>query len=596
MATPARHGRRERVAWALLGAAMVGLAILAVPAMLYLRRAEPQPVVTRLEVVTPPSSDPFSFAISPDGRQLAFVASAEGGSRLWLRSFDQDTARPLTGTEGASYPFWSPDTRAIGFFTADKLKRIDLTGGASQVLADVPGARGGTWSRDGVIVFAPQQSVLMQVAATGGTPTALTELAPGEGSHRWPQFLPDGRRFLFYVGLGQPSTHGVYVGSLDGRQPTRLLAGEAAAVYAPPGLLLRVEQGALVAHPFDAERGVVSAQSVRLAQSVAEDDGTFRSAFSVSEAGVLAYRTSGLARRQIVWVDRTGKVTGVVRPPDDARVSSPELTRDGKRIAVHRGYMQGNVDVWLIDVATGVLTQFTFDAANDAGAVWAPDGKRIVFGSSRNGKYGLFEKPSNLAADERALPVTGQDTIPLDWSSDGAFLLYASQDPKTGSDLWALPLVGGSKPLPVVQTRFDERQGQFSADGRWVAYVSNESGSDEVYIQAFPGPGGKRLVSAAGGSDPRWRRDGQELFYVARDNKLMAVSIEIGADRSTLSPGAPVALFQTRFAIGANITLGWLSKPQYAVAPDGRFLMNVTVEDPAAPITIFQNWTTLLKQ
>jgi serine/threonine protein kinase len=596
MAAPTRHGRRERVAWALVGVAVLGLMVLAVPATLYLRRADPEPVVTRLDVVTPPSSDPFSFALSPDGRQLAFVARGEGGPRLWVRPLDQVTARPLSGTEGASYPFWSPDGRAIGFFADGKLKRIDVAGGTSQVLADVPGARGGTWNRDGVIVFAPQQSGLMRVAATGGTPTTLTQLATGQGTHRWPQFLPDGRRFLFFVGLGQASTHGVYLGSLDGREPTRLLAGETAAVYAPPGLLLRVAQGVLVAHPFDAERGVVSTESVPLAQSVGADDGTFHSAFSVSDAGVLAYRPGGLARRQLVWVDRTGKVAGVLGSPDDTALGGPELARDGRRVAVVRN-VQGNFDTWLIEVARGTVSRFTFDAANDAPGVWAPDGSRIIFSSTRNGRWDLFVKPANGATDERSILVNEQDKTPLDWSLDGRVLLYASQDPKTGSDLWALPLAGERKPFPVVQTRFDERQGQFSADGRWVAYVSNETGSDEVYIRAFPGPGGKWQASTAGGIDPRWRRDGQELFYVAPDGKLMAVPIQIGADRSTLSPGAPVALFSTRFATGANVNLGWLSRPQYAVAPDGRFLMNVTVEDTtASPITIVQNWNAALKK
>jgi dipeptidyl aminopeptidase/acylaminoacyl peptidase len=360
--------------------------------------------------------------------------------------------------------------------------------------------------------------------------------------------------------------------------------------------LLRVAQGVLVAHPFDAERGVVSTASVPLAQPVGADDATWHSAFSVSDAGVLAYRPGGLARRQLVWVDRTGKVTGVLGSPDDASLAISELAPDGRRVAVSRA-VQGNFDMWLIDVARGIVNRFTFDATNDGFAIWAPDGSRTIFASTRNGRWDLFEKPANGAADERPLLVTGQDTIPLDWSSDGRILLYASQDPKTGVDLWALPLVGERKPFPVVQTRFDERQGQLSPNGRWVAYVSNETGSDDVYIRAFPGPGGKWQVSTTGGIDPRWRRDGQELFFVAPDGKLMAVPIQVGADRSTLSPGTPVALFPTRFPTGANITIGWLSKAQYAVARDGRFLMNLPVEDTAAsPITIVQNWPTALEQ
>jgi Tol biopolymer transport system component len=586
---------RDRAGW-LVAAASLIVAISTIAVMLDLRPAAPEPVVTRLDVVTPPTYDPFSFALSGDGRRLALVVTGDGISRLWVRALDQVTARPLVGTEGASYPFWSPDGHALGFFADGKLKRVDVASGASQLLADAPGARGGTWNRDGDILFETQQSGLMRVAETGGTPMTVTHLAAGQGSHRWPQFLPDGRRFLFLSTLGQPSTHGVYLGSLDGREPTRLLAGETAAAYAPPGYLLRVIQGGLVAHRFDVERGVVSDESVPVAQSVGTDDGTFHSAFSVSNAGVLAHRPGAVARRQLVWIDRTGKVTGALRPPDDALLASPQLTPDGRRVGVSRS-VQGNFDVWLIEIARGLLSRFTFDAGNDANPVWSPDGIRVIFQSGRNGRWDLFEKPASGAVDEQPLLVTPQDKVPLDWSPDGRVLLYASQDPKTGSDLWALPLAGKGKPFPVVQTSADEREGQFSPDGRWVSYVSNETGIDEVYIRPFPGPGGKRQVSTNGGVDPRWRRDGRELFYVAPDGKLMAVAIQVETDGRTVSPGAPVALFPTRFASGANVNVGFNSRPQYAVAPDGRFLMNVTVDDPTpSPITIVLNWATALKK
>jgi serine/threonine protein kinase/Tol biopolymer transport system component len=595
LATPSLR-QRDRVAWLVAAISLVA-AIVAIAIGLYVRPAAPELMLSRLDVVTPPTSDPFSFALSHDGRQLAFVGTADGISRLWVRPLDQATARPIVGTEGASYPFWSPDGRAIGFFSDGKLKRVDVAGGLPQVLADVPGARGGTWNRDGVIVFAPQQAGLMQVAATGGTPTVLTHLAAGQGSHRWPQFLPDGRRFLFFVGLGQVNAHGIYLGSLDGRTPTRVLAGETAGSYASPGYVLRVEQGILVAHQFDAESGLVSPEAVPVAEAVGTDDGTFHSALSVSDAGIVAHRSGGVARRRLVWVDRTGTMTGVVRPPDDASLGAPELAPDGRRVAVNRA-VQGNFDSWLIEAARGTATRFTFDAANEGIAVWSPDSSRLVFASARNGKWDLFEKPANGATDEQPLLVTARDKVPLDWSPDGQVLLYTSQDPKTGLDLWALPLAGERKPVPIVQTQFDERQGQFSPDGRWMAYVSNETGSDEIYIRPFPGPGSKWQVSTTGGIDPRWRRDGQELFYVAPDGKLMAVPIQVTADSHILSPGTPIALFPTRFANGANITLGpLLSKAQYAVARDGRFLMNVAAEDTTpSPITLVLNWATVLKK
>jgi Tol biopolymer transport system component len=511
-----------------------------------------------------------------------------------VRPFDAGNARPLAGTEGARYLFWKPDGSAIGFFANGKLKVVDVAGGVPQALTNALAARGGTWNQDGVIVFAPDTSSgLMRIAATGGTPVVVTHLAPGEGSHRWPQFLPDGRRFLFLSARGQPSTHGVYLGSLDGREPARLLTGETAAVYTPPGYLLRVIDGVLVAHRFNAESGVVSSDSVALAQPVATDDRTFESAFSVSPTS-LAHRAAGYARRQLVWLDRSGHVTGTVGPPDDSAPASPELAPGGRRIAMSR-FLKGNQDIYIDDLAGGVPSRFTFDPAIDAGAVWSPDARSIVFSDNRNGKFDLFEKVASSASDEQPLLVTPQDKVACDWSPDGRFLLYTTQDPTTGLDLWALSL-GDKRSFPVVKTGADELEGQFSPDGRWLAYASNATGINEVYIQAFPGPGGKKQASTNGGVDPRWGRDGRELFYVAPDRKLMAVAIHVDADGRALELGPPTALFPTRLARGPNITI-FLSTPQYAVAPDGRFLMNVTVDDNVvAPISIVLNWATALKK
>lgn len=502
------------------------------------------------------------------------------------------TARPIAGTEGASYPFWAPDGRALGFFAEGKVKRVDLVGGAPQVLADAAVPRGGTWNRDGVIVFGAGSSGLTQIPAGGGTPTPLTRPAAGEGDHRWPQFLPGGRRFLFYAFGG----FGMAVGSLDGGNPTRVMV-TAAAAYAPPGYLLFVSQAVLLANRFDPIRGVVSNDPQPLAQSVGVN-AFARGGFSVSEAGVLAYRVGATTGgRQLVWVDRTGKTLSVVVPPQDTALARPELAPGGRQVAVGRE-VQGNADVWLVEVARGIASRFTFDAAVDRGPVWSPDAARIIFGSSRKGRTDLFEKPVNGATDEQPLLVTPQDKAPLDWSPDGKFLLYAAQDPKTQSDLWALPLVGEHKPFPIVQTTFDEVQGQFSPDGRWVAYTSDEAGRYEIYVRPFPGPGGKWQVSTGGGIYPRWRRDGRELFYVAPDNRMMAAPIEVASDARTLSPGAAVALFPSRLVTGGNVGIGgFASKAEYAVTRDGRFLMNVTAEESAAsPITIVQNWTALLKK
>jgi len=593
----ARAPRNERLAWIVATVSLVITAALAVPATLYLRRVVPEAFLTRFEIPTPPTSDPVSFALSADGRQLAFVATAQGAPRLWVRPLDQVAAQPIAGTEGASYPFWAPDGRTIGFFADNKLKRIDLGSGGPQVLADVSGGRGGTWNRDGVILFGTSGHLpLMRVMGTGGTPLAATRLAPGEGNHRWPQFLPDGRHFLFFGGSGTPDTRVMYVGTLDGGEPKRVLAAESAAIYAPPGALLRVHQGALLAQQFDPERAAVRGDSILVAQGVGVDDGSYRGAFAVSATGVLAHRAARGERRQLTWVDREGIVQGTVGPPDENALSSPELAPDGRRVAVHRT-VQTNTDVWLIDIGRDAPIRFTFDARLDVLPAWSPDGLRVVFASLRNGVNELFEKSASSAGDEQPLLVTGEPKTPLEWSPDGKFLLYATQNQKTGSDLWALPMGGDRKPFPVVQTSFDEMGGQFSPDGRWVAYESNESSVVQIYVRPFQGPGGPWQVSTAGGTQPRWRLDGRELFFVAPDARLMAVPIAVGADRHTLDVGTPLPLFRTRLASGANIPVGRESRSQYAVSADGRFLMNMAVEGAtAAPITVVLNWEAALKK
>ena len=587
--TPRARGH-ERLAWALAMVA-VAIAALAVPLTRYLSTSEL--LVTRLDVATPPTTDAFSFALSPNGRQLVFAATGDGAPRLWLRRLDQADAQPLAGTDGAASPFWAPDGRAIGFFADGKLKRADLAGGQPQVLADAPVARGGTWNADGVIIFAPSANSggLMRVMATGGTSVPATKAAPGQG-HRWPEFLPDGRQFIFSVYPGPRDALGVYVASVEGGDPVRLLATETAAAYAPPGYLLHVSQGVLVARSFDAARGTLAGETIPVAQPVGSDAAQFRGAFSVSATGVLTHRTGAPDRRQLVRVDRTGKVLDAIGAPDENALGFPELSADGQRLAVARA-AQGNYDVWLMDAGRDVPTRLTFDAAVDVAPLWAPDGRRLVFISNRNGVYDLFEKPASGGADEQLLLATPHDKVPVAWSPDGRFVLYSTQDPSNQSDLWVVPLTGERKPFPVVQTSFDEVQGQFSPDGRWLAYASNQSGRYEIYVRGFPESGGQWQVSTGGGIYPRWRPDGRELFYVAPDGRLMAAPIRMASDQRALDPGAPVPLFSTRLASGANVAqAGFASRAQYAVAPDARFLLNVAADDAVPPpITVVLNWT-----
>jgi Tol biopolymer transport system component len=586
--TPSRT--RERVAW---GAAVVLLALVAVGAWLHFSRATTELPVLRLDVVTPPTSDPFSFALSPDGRQIVFVATDGGVSKLWLRPLDQTTAQPLAGTEGAGYPFWKPDSRAIGFFADGKLKRLDLGGGTPQVLAEAPVGRGGSWNRDGVIIFAPtnlRAGRIMRVAATGGTPTAVTRPSDVD-FQKAPIFLPDGHHFLFFAGPGPPDVQGEYMGSTDAPDTRRLVPAETPAAYAAPGYLLMVSQDALVATPFDPVRGVAAGEPFRIAQTVGSDLSlNTRGAFSVSEAGVLAHRSGRGRRNQLVWMDRSGRATGTLWPPDESTVSYPELSPDGRHVVFGR-LVQGKFDLWLLDASRGVASRFTSEPGINVTAVWAPDGSRVVFQSIRNGVGDLFERLTDGSRESTRVLASPETKLPDDWSPDGRLILYHTvRNPSTGSDLWALPIGDTGKPFPVVQTRFDETEGQFSPDGRWLAYQSNESGRAEIYLRPFPGPGGQIAISTVGGTQPRWRRDGKELFYVS-ESKLMAVSIGLPPAGQTPNIGAPVLLFAARMATGSEL------HQQYAVAADGqRFMMHVDLDDEStAPITIVQNWQTAIK-
>ncbi len=595
MAISSKVVRRERLAWLL--AALASIAIVAGAVWAWNRPVSTMPLV-RFDVPTPRSSDLTSFALSPDGVQLVFAAASDGAPKLWVRRLDETTARPLAGTEGAIYGFWSPDGRAIGFFAGAKLKRVDVSGSGPQELADAPGGRGGAWSGEGVILFTPgnalanPDSALMRIPANGGTPTPVTHLRPGEGSHRWPQFLPDGRRFIFLSAYGSPNTRGVYLGSLDGQEPIRLLDSESPALFAPPDTLLIVRQGVLRAIRFDPERGTIAGEGLSVSDAVGTDGGVARSAFSIANTMALAYRsTGGAERRQLVWVDRAGKRLGAIGAPDDNSMASPRLDPSGRRVVFPR-FVGNNRDVWMMDVARGSATKLTFDPAGDLTPIWSADGRSVIFESLRSGPPALFETPASGVGEERL--VLRDAGLPLSASTDGRFLLYQRQDPKTGSDVWVLPLGSEPKPFPVLQTPFEERAGEFSPDSRWIVYESNESGSFEIYVRSFPAAGGKWAVSTAGGTQPRWRRDGKELYYVAPDTRLMAVSITATADGQTLDASAPVPLFPTRLASGPGFAPG---EAQYEVAPDGRFLLNTVVDESSAPpITITLNWTAALKK
>ena len=573
---------REGLAWKLIAAVLfIAVVALAIPSIMRLReRAPADAPEMRVDLTMPADAAPTSFAISPDGRRVVFVASGGGPPRLWLRPLDGVTTQPLAGTEGASLPFWSPDSRSVGFFAGGAvLRRVDIGGGPPQTLADAA-PFGGTWSSDGTILFSRGNS-LFRVAASGGdvVPVTTTNLDfPPPNLYFHPQFLPDGRQFLFYSSV-QAAGAGIYLGSLDAPKAKRLTAADTAGLYVPPGWLLYVRQGTLLGRPFDSVRGEFTGDPVTVADPVGLDASRFLGAFSVSAAGLIAYRSAGGGiRRQLTWFDRSGKVLGTLGAPDENNLYDPALSPDGRRVAAERT-IQGNTDIWIID---GVrTTRFTFNEGLDTSSVWSPDGSRIAFQSNRKGGASgdLYVKPSNGAASEELIFETARNSALSDWSRDGRFLIGM-----INFDLWVWPLDGDRKPRVFLNTKFDETGAHFSPDGRWVSYHSNESGRFEVYVRPFPGPGAPSQISTAGGSTARWRYDGRELYYVSLDGKLMAVPII--AQGATLDPGTPMELFHVRYELGVGVVRG-----QYAVAPDGRFLVNVPTGDATSfPITLLLNW------
>jgi Tol biopolymer transport system component len=497
----------------------------------------------------------------------------------------------LAGTEDAAFPFWSPDSRSIGFLAKNTLKRVDIAGGTPQTLfVGASNGSGGTWGSDGVILFGRSGTItgpenqlapLLRIPAAGGEAVAVTKLdTRRQTGHLFPQFLPGGRQFIFYV-TGQPDAQGIYLGSLDTAEIRRLTAADTAGRYVQ-GWLFYIRQGALVARRLDTARGELMGDPVTVADSVAVDARTLAGAFSVSAAGLIAYRASGGIRRQLAWFDRTGKALGTVGPPDENTLLNPALAPDGRRIVIERT-VQSNRDLWVLD--GDHMTRLTFDPSNDGYPIWSPDGNRIVFFSARKGTATLYETSPGGAGSETLLVGSEEKQYPTGWSSDGRFVAYSQfGSPGPGIHLGVLTMTGERKSQLFLKTDFDTHGGQFSPDGSWMAYQSNESGRFEVYVRPFPGPGSQWQVSTDGGTGPRWRTDGRELYYLAPDGKLMAASITTHGTR--IESGPPTPLFSPRIVSSQGTPLA-----QYDVARDGRFLINVTTEDAVTPpITLIQNW------
>ncbi|CAN5894688.1 hypothetical protein BH24ACI4_BH24ACI4_31640 [soil metagenome] len=583
---PSALGTGHRLAWA---AALLAIILLSGLLTISSFRTPTEQPEMRLEISTPSTTHASSFAISPDRRRLAFVADDAGDSRLWVRRLDLDAVRaePLAGTEGATYPFWKPDSGSIAFFARGWLKVLDLGSGLPRPLTSVIAPRGGSWSRHGVILFAPTVlDALWQIPESGGTPTPVTRLqSPGQSAHLFPQFLPDGHRFLCFV-RGNPNDQGIHLGSLGSEKTTRLTVAETAGAYLAPSWLLFVRDGALVARRFDTSRGELTGEPVTVTKPVGFDPQQHAGAFSTAASTVMYRASAGdPEKRQLTWFDRSGTPAGTIGAADDSLLEWPALSPVGQRVVIARR-VQRNRDIWVLD---GVRSsRLTTDESSDTGPIWSPDGKWIVFSSNRKGPFNLYRTRSDGHGTEELLLESSLHKNATDWSRQNTIVYSVDEDPKTRYDLWSLPLEKGVAGPPTVflNERHEERGAQFSPDGRWIAYVSNEAGPYEIYVRPFPGPGAKSLVSTTGGITPRWRHDGKELYYIAPDSTLMAASI--GVKDGTVEPGVPVELFKTRIVGGGR---AYPIIHQYDVTPDGRFLINVRVGgSPASPLTLLLNW------
>ncbi|MEY2413768.1 MAG: eukaryotic-like serine/threonine-protein kinase [Acidobacteriaceae bacterium] len=537
------------------------------------------------------------MAISPNGRTVAIVGFSEAKktNALWLYDVGGREQRSLPDTEGASFPFWSPDGNSLGFFAFGKLKKLEIRGGPVQVICDAPSGRGGTWNKDGVIVFTPSGQLmdgLYRVSATGGTPTriSLPEASRGENSHRWPVFLPDGKHFLYLAanvsGLVDPDA--IYVGALDSKEKKFVTKATGNAEYAMPGFLLFCRDKTLYAQRFDAGKLELSGEAVPLRRDLAYLPRILHAVFSASDEGaLLAQGGSGVSLSRLLWRDRKGAEIGELSKPDV--YANLTIAPNGKSVALDKTDEDNqNADVWTYDLQPSSIKRLTFNPAIDSAPIWSPHGNQLLFASARGGTFQLCLKNADGTGEEKLLNLEAADkadAYPTDWSRDGKHILY-----QRGTELWVVEMPG-LKTRPLVKGAFTSKNGQFSPDGKWVAYTSNESGKWEIYVTSFPEASGKWQVSTAGGTQPRWRGDGKELFYLAADGKIMATPLMAG---SNFNAGTPVALFESN----ARELVATSELVSYDVTKDGqRFLINTQMERAEMqPMMVVLNWAEELKK
>ena len=571
----ARQNRRATWLWGAVAALLMASAAAAGWGL----RGGPRLTTMRFELTYPPElTNVDSARISPDGLHLAFHGTdATGRVHIWVRHLNAVTAQVLPGSEGAGRPFWSPDSRFIGFVAEDKLKKVDIAGGPAQKICDAPGGSDGTWSPEGVILFdGTDTQPILRVPAAGGVPVPAVKLdaARREAMVGWPEFLPDGRHFLYLV-QGEKADDTVYrVGKLDSTDSKVLAPGQTLVTYAEPGYLLFVRDKTLLAQVFDARAMRLEGEPVPIAEHIGTDSvGLAR--FSVSRNGTLVYQT-GESGDRLMWLDRAGKEGESIVEGSDFH--NPSFAPGGDRVTYDQADAHtGKQDIWVRDLKRNVSSRFTFGGSTFA-PLWSPDGRTIAFSKGEE----LRVKPVEGQGEEQVLLKTAETKVATSWSPDGRFLAYSSLGKDTNWDLWILPLTGDRKPYPFLKTPFTELKAAFAPNGNFLAYQSNESGRFEIYIQSFPGPGGKWQVSSAGGTEPLWRADGKELFFKALDQNLMAVDIQAAGG---ITAGTPHALFQGRFDATQ-------ARNRYLPTADGqRFLLVAPVgRDAMIPTMVVLNW------
>ena len=572
-ATAAPRPPRSRRATLFVSTGLV-LLLAAALSYLYFGRQSPRPLLALATISLPEKSRPVFVAVSPDGRYIAVVLVKNGRQQIWLRPLDSLELTPLPGTDGATNPFWSPDSRFVAFFADAKLRKIERSGGPVQTLCDALAVVGGTWNRNGDILLGALWKV-QRVSEAGGTPSDV----PGhlDVTEQYPVFLPDGRHYIATRNnVKDPAQRGLFLGSLDGPESRQILPDVSRAeIIDPPaagraGGVLFTRSGNLMALPFDMKRLQAVGDPVLVAQGIAAINGY--PLFAASADGTLAYISGQQSNWQFVWRDRDGRPLGSHPNAGGVVMISP----DGKKFAFDYAG-----ETYVMELARGVATPLTFGPENTNPA-WSPDGRYIAYDKVG---VGLYRKLASGAGEEELLVPAKNLAVPKSWSPDGNVLVYAQINPGTGADLMAVPVNGDRKPFPVVQTTATEDQGQFSPDGHWLAYTSNESGQAEVYVIPFPpSPGTKWLVSRGGGAQPRWRRDGKELFYISADSQMMSVEV---STRPTFQSGTPHPMFQSDI-VDTGIRTGPIS---WDLAPDGkRFLIITPNSSETSTATVVLNW------